>query len=90
MLSNRWLQDCIYEQTAENCQVSNFMYTNFPVLFKKIQQKIPTKFVWTVVLLLALENFDCAYDVRILQSFSIGCSLANCLTKDFIAMQICF
>ena len=52
LLSNHWLNN--YEQTAENCQI---LYTNFHILFKNILQKIPRKFVSTLVLSLALGKF---------------------------------
>ena len=41
-------------QTAENFQI---LYANFHVLFKNIKRKIATKFLSTLVLSLALENF---------------------------------
>ena len=59
MLFNRRFEDHIYERTAENCQMSNFVYVEnfmFYVPFKNIQQKIPTKFVSTLVLSFALAN----------------------------------
>ena len=59
MLFNRRFEDHIYERIAEICQMSNFVYTEnfmFYVLFKNIQQKIPTKFVSTPVLSFALAN----------------------------------
>ena len=87
MLSNRWLKN--YVRTAENCQI---LYAKFYVLFKNIQRKIATKFLSTLVLSLALENFICAKPIQkyfnMLQSCSIGCSLANSDTKDPTVMQI--
>ena len=43
-------------QTAENFQI---LYANFHVLFKNIKRKIATKFLSSLVLSLALENFMC-------------------------------
>ena len=87
MLSNRWLKN--YVRTAENCHI---LYAKFYVLFKNIQRKIATKFLSTLVLSLALENFICAKPIQkyfnMLQSCSIGCSLANSDTKDPTVMQI--
>ena len=89
MLSNRWLKDHV--QTAENCQI---LYAKFHVLFKNIQRKTATKFLSTLVISLALENFTWAEPnqkyVNMLQSYSLGCSLANRDTKDPIVMQIYF
>ena len=85
MLYNCWLKDHV--QTAENCQI---LYAKFCILFKNIPRKITTNFVSTLVLSLALERF--IYDKAIqnhfyiLQSHSIGCSLASHNTKDPIAM----
>ena len=82
MLSKRWLKDHV--RTAENCQI---LYAKFHVLFK-----IATKFLSTLVLSLALDNFICVKlnqkYVDMLQYYFIGCSLANCDTKDPIVMQI--
>ena len=87
MLSNHWLKDHI--QTAENFQILN---AKFHVLFKNIYGKIATKFLSTLVLSRALENFMCAKPTQkyfnFLQSNSVGCSLANLDTKDPIVMQI--
>ena len=87
MLSNRWLKDHV--QTAETCQI---LYAKFHVLFKNIQRKIATKFLSTLSLSLALENFIYAKPIQkylnTLQSYSLGCSLANRDTKDPIFMQI--
>ena len=87
MLSNHWLKDHV--QTPENCQIS---YTKFHILFKNIHQNIATKFLSTFVLSLALENFICAKPARkylnLLQSYSIGSSIANWDTNNPIVMQI--
>ena len=87
MLSNRWLKDHI--QIAENCQI---LYAKFHVLFKNIQRKIATKFISTLVISLTLEKSICAKPnqkyLNMLQSYSIGCYLANRDTKDPIVMQI--
>ena len=54
ILPNHWLKGHV--QTADNCQI---LYTKFHILFKIIQRKIARKFVSTLVLSLALENFTC-------------------------------
>ena len=81
MLSNCWLKNC-RELLNSICEI-----------FKNIQLKIATKFVFTLVLSLALKNFICAKPdqkyLNMLQYYSKGCSLANRDTKDPIAMQIC-
>ena len=86
MLSNRRLKDHV--RTAKNCQI---LYAKFHVLFKNIQRKIATKFLSTLLLSPALENCICAKPIQrylnMLQSHSIGCSLANRDTKDPIVMQ---
>ena len=88
MLSNRWLKDHV--RTAENCQILN---AKFHVLFKNIQRKIATKFFSTLALSLALKIFICAKPIQkyliMLQSLSIGCSLANLDIKDPIVIQMC-
>ena len=67
-----------------------FLYAKFHVLFKDIQRKIATKFISTLVLSLALENFICVKpNQKYLNVYSIGCSLANHDAKDPIVMQIC-
>ena len=72
MLSNCWLKDHV--QIAENC--AN-LYANFHILFKNIQQKTARKFVSTLLLSLALENFICAKPIQkyvcMLKPYSIGC-----------------
>ena len=87
MLSKCWLKDHI--QTPEKCQILN---AKFHVLFKNIQRKIATTFLSTLVLSPALENFICAKPIQkyldMLQSYSIGCSLANHDRKDSIVIQI--
>ena len=59
LLSNSWLKDHV--QAAENYQI---LYAKFYVLLKNIQPTIVTKFVFTVVLSLALENFVCAKPIK--------------------------
>ena len=87
MLSNRWLKDHV--RIADNYQV---LYAKFHVHFKNIQRKIATKFLSTLVLLLAMENFICSKlnqkYLNMLQSYSIVCSLAKRDTKNSLVMQI--
>ena len=72
-------------ETAENYQI---LYAKF--YFKNIPRKIATKFLSILVLKLTPENFISAKPIQKylnkLQSYSIGCPLANCDTKDPIVM----
>ena len=72
-------------ETAENYQI---LYAKF--YFKNIPRKIATKFLSILVLKLTPENFISAKPIQKylnkLQSYSIGCPLANRDTKDPIVM----
>lgn len=87
MLSNNWLKYQI--QIAENFQILN---AKFDVVFKNIYGKVATKFLSTLVLSRALENYIYAKSTQkyfnFLQPNSVGCSLANLDTKDPIVIQI--
>ena len=83
MLSNRWLKD--HARTAENCQI---LYANFMFFLKTSSERLQQSFF-----LLLSFHLHCkivlyqAYS-KMLQSFSLGCSLANRHTvKDSIIMQ---
>ena len=73
-------------QTAENCRM---LLTGFSARLTNIYQNIATKFAFNLALSLALGNFACVRSthksVYILQSYSIGCSIANCNAKDYVA-----
>ena len=87
MLSNRWIKDHL--PTTKNCQIS---FVKFHVTFNNIKRKIATKFLSTLRVSLALENFICAKPTQkylnMLQFYSIDYSLANRDTKDSMVMQI--
>ena len=68
------------------------LLVEFSVPSTNIHQTVAAKFAFSLVLSLALEKFVCVsligeYNYMFL-SYSIGCSIVNCSTKDPIAMQI--
>ena len=82
----------VVQRPCTNCKELSNSIGEFHVLFKNIQRKIATKVLSSLVLSTALENFICARSIQkylnMLQSYSLGCSLANRDTKDHIVMHI--